>query len=54
MDDNQRNEQNEEKKGYTPMSETQIRRARKISTLVSVVAAAVVLVIYYLKKSGVF
>lgn len=54
MDDNQNNENKNEKNGYTPMSETQLRHARKISTIISVVAAAVVLVIYYLKKNGVF
>lgn len=35
------------------MTESQIKHARKISTIISVIAAAVVLVIYYLKKNGI-
>lgn len=54
QNDNKNNQnQDQEKKGYTPMTESQIKHARKISTIISVVAAAVVLVIYYLKKSGI-
>lgn len=39
--------------GYTPMTDAQLKKARRITTVVLAVIAMVVLVIFYLKKGGV-
>ncbi len=51
--ENGENNHNEEKKGYQPMTDAQLRKARRISTIISVVVAVIVIVLIYLKNNGV-
>jgi len=56
MDKNTQNDnnniQNEKKDGYTPMTDAQIKKARRISTIITSIVAVIVLVLLYLKKNG--
>lgn len=51
--ENGENNNKEEKKGYQPMTDAQLKKARTISTIISVVVAVIVIVIIYLKNNGV-